>query len=556
MYIQDSNYQQWHDETQRPALRRKSGMEKAFNDIFGESVLADDPELKIENGRIVDEKGQSLMDSLLLFPWQSLLSGVLMLMSELTIRCSDLKVGTDFILSLFDEEDRKQSIGSSLRSLHPDHSRPLWKFCCNAVEEVPMLGAMTHLSVLMKQVVGHTSRHTTSVLFSSFLELLDFLLSTCKEQVDECGLLMQNKFSADPLVLIQASIRSCTTYPPVLGSSINSKSAKVLPSLCGVGRDTEVIIYLSSSCWIIWQSLKGKENRVFWLPEGHDFSSNSMTTSHVPQRYHYLSKSMRIISHKIQEIHQESVEIISSLQAISSLCATMCVEISKTVSGYKNHSKNRDVFHTVCTQKDLQIGLLSVISSLCEIYSGLSEDWEELLSNPQVIDPECIPHAGSIIWGFDFVEACEAYSIVLEASCDSNIRQISPELLRSSKNIIVYTKERLEMIMTSIQKLDRNSELYKIATHGIESLPEIIVLDHSVVSRKSRSSESKAKQAKRLKDISNPFVKAILQESGRKETDALDDDELSDLEDFIVANPDTDYVDLISNHFPEKIDDF
>jgi hypothetical protein len=313
---------------------------------------------------------------------------------------------------------------------------------------------------------------------------------------------------------------------------------------------------LSSSCWIIWQSLKGKENRVFWLPDGHDFSSNSMTTAHVPQKYHYLSKSMHIISCKIQEIHQGSIDIISSLQAVSSLCATMCVEISNAVSGYKSRNKNRDAFQTVCLQKDLQIGILSVISSLCQIYCGLAEDWEELLANPHGVDPECVPDAGSIIWGFDFVQACHAYSTVLERSRDINSQQVSSEILKSSKGIVIHTKERLEMIMTLIQNLERDSELYKLATHGIESLPELIVLDHSMVSRKGKSSRPTTKQGKRLKDISNPFVKAILQESGRKETDALDDDELSDLEDFIVANPDTDYVDLISNHFPEKMDDF
>eukprot|EP00887_Chlorella_sp_A99_P006362 scaffold3.g6362.t1 len=53
---------------------------------------------------------------------------------------------------------------------------------------------------------------------------------------------------------------------------------------------------------------------------------------------------------------------------------------------------------------------------------------------------------------------------------------------------------------------------------------------------------------RRLRDVSNPYLRAILAES---EGDGLDCEDLSDLEDFIVANPERDYSGFIRRHFPQ-----
>ena len=83
----------------------------------------------------------------------------------------------------------------------------------------------------------------------------------------------------------------------------------------------------------------------------------------------------------------------------------------------------------------------------------------------------------------------------------------------------------------------------------IKGAPEIIILETSGTAGTSKNTEIKVRPGKRMKDITNLFVKAILQESGKKDDDLVEDD-LSDLEDFIVANPETDYVEFIDNHFP------
>lgn len=54
---------------------------------------------------------------------------------------------------------------------------------------------------------------------------------------------------------------------------------------------------------------------------------------------------------------------------------------------------------------------------------------------------------------------------------------------------------------------------------------------------------------KRLHDIQNPYLRVIVAESRRAAGDAADGD-ISDLEDFIVTNPERDYAEFVTDHFP------
>lgn len=66
---------------------------------------------------------------------------------------------------------------------------------------------------------------------------------------------------------------------------------------------------------------------------------------------------------------------------------------------------------------------------------------------------------------------------------------------------------------------------------------------------RERPMRSAYERRRRLQDIQNPYLRAIVQESKRDAGD-INDGDLSDLEDFIVANPERDYGDFIASHFP------
>jgi hypothetical protein len=68
----------------------------------------------------------------------------------------------------------------------------------------------------------------------------------------------------------------------------------------------------------------------------------------------------------------------------------------------------------------------------------------------------------------------------------------------------------------------------------------------------------KNKKKRKMADIQNPYLRAILSEShygGAREEVVDDGDDLSDLEDFIVYNPGRDYDAFILEHFPTKEED-
>lgn len=540
----DSNYHEWHDESQVRSRRRKSGIDNAFDAVFGASIAkVEMPGAVSKDGKLAEDTGKSLLESSLIFPWQSLLSSVLGYTIHVVRAFNDRK--DELFGIIINEEMALCSVNASLKMMHPDYSRPLWKSCCDIVSENRMLGSLLYLAYQLKRVVMSTTRHTMERLLSSFLEMMSIAIS--QGPFPTADFKLQTKYSTNPLTMVERLVRSCMTFPPLLGSSINSAAAKFLPKLCGLGMDTEVIVYMSSCCYTIWQSMKGSKGSIFWLSDEYDFSTHPVCSANALSKCEFVTHGLEVISKNIQRIDEDSFDIISALLASSSLCASIAVEICKVLSSNNRGVKSRSTFSLICGQKNLNLNLLSVMSALCEIYCGLAEDWEEFLLQSVAPDASSIPHAGSIAFGFDFTDGCIAYFATMRQSL--SIHKISDPVLERLELIILETKKKLEIISNTIQNLDKETDLYKTIIQEIRDAPEIIVLDVNVSASSSKFHVNGAKRGKRMKDISNPFVKAILQEAGKKDEDYVEDD-LSDLEDFIVANPETDYVEFIDQHFP------
>ena len=358
---------------------------------------------------------------------------------------------------------------------------------------------------------------------------------------------LKSKYSTSPITMAENLIRSCMAFPPLLGSSVNSLSAKMMPPLCGLGMDTDVILYMSSCCYAVWQSLKGSKGSVFWLSKEYDFFTHPVCTASALAKCQFITSGLEVISQKIQQIGEDSVDVISALLASSSLSVSMAVEICKIIGSPPRRvvKMSQPIFTLVCGQRNLNLNLLSVISALCEIYCGLTEDWEEFLLASA--ENASIPHTASIAFGCDFADGCIAYVAAMREA--HLVHGISDSVLVRIESIVVETKKRLEIILHAIQNLDKDSDVYKTIIEEITKAPEIIVLDSNMTTGPSKATVSRAKEGRRIKDVINPFVKAILQESGKQDDDYVEDD-LSDLEDFIVANPEVDYVEFIDNHFP------
>ena len=547
--LQDSNYHQWHDETQRPSSHRKRGLDVAFDAIFGESTGQNDAEFELKNGMIVDDVPKRLIDVSSLFPWQSLISGALMLAYHVVNSASNPEIKASLLCHIIGGKSRESAVSAALKLLQPDYSRSAWKNGCTVVKGSPTVGCLLYVSYQFRQVAIQTTRHSIDLMVRSFLELLQACNSLLPEDIHRSKAQAKKAGSSvHPLDLVQGMMRSCMTFPPLLGSTIDSKSASYIPDLCGLGEETEVLCYTASCCWVVWQSLHSKKKlEAFWLAEENlDLWSHPVITARIPAKYQFLTSSLSLMSRKIQELAEDSENIHSALQACSSLCATLCINIVSIFSGsHSNRATEPGVYH-ICQQKKFNLSLFSVMSALCEIYCGLAEDWEEVVLGTWDQPNDEFPDAGSIIIGMDVAEACKAYLSVVDASDPNKIDCIPDTLVSPVQAIVGETHHRMTIVMESIQKLDKQSDIYKTAIKEIQNTPDIIIVDKDSTRHSKYTSTTKGKT---VQDIKNPFVRAIIQESGRKGSDALDDD-VSDLEDFIVADPTKDYDEFIADHFP------
>jgi hypothetical protein len=553
----DSGYRQWHDESSRPAARPHDGVDRAFDAIFGTGSAIDEYEGTIldRNGCFIDMGEKTTLELSMDAPWDALLAGVLAVVMDVARQLGAKKLDHEPIFAALlgssNVSDVSDVINEALRfdDVDTPHKES------SETTTLSQLDGLTYFSATMKKVLLHMARHARPEVLRQFLDLIHSLAAL--NTVESGGRNSNTRARS----LAQGIIRSCMSFPPLMGSSINPKSAKLIPEVCGLCQDIEAILYTSACCWTVWHSLKSKRVPATWIPESYDLSTHPLCASGVHQRCHFITSSLRHLSSMVNDINESSEDIMAALIASSSLCATIAVDLRKGMTLYRTRKKTtKSAFQIICEQKIIHLNLFSITAALCEIYCGLAEDWDEFLSEPLQED-EDIPHAGAVVFGFDFSEAILSYMVVLREEPESALcTALSMQVLDSIYPMIAETRRRLDRVLQRIQRMDKTSTVYKISAREIASAPAIIVLDAATHYRDAASadhdSQPKAdRKRKTMKDVSNPYVKAMLHETGRSEDDFLLEDDLSDLEDWIVANPDTDYVEFLRDHFPQRESD-
>ena len=581
----DSNYRKWHDESRRPELRRRSGVDKAFDAVFGAGTAINDAESLItdESGALVENSEKKALDLCCTVPWDALLVGALAVATDMVRRLgSDPTDHARVLSAVVDAYEVDHYVQEALDAL-PEEGRVAMESCAGQFTASAGLGGLICISGTLKKILLHTTRHTRSELLGQYLELMQVAESRCFHDISTRRKLRR------PALLASTNLRACMSFPPLMGNSVNSKSAKLIPELCALARDTESIVYTSACCWTVWHSLKSKRVPADWIPDGVDLSTHPLCAAGVQQRCHFISSSLRLVSSMVQEIDETDAaggedldgsppeDIIAALVSSSSLCATVAVDLRKGLTLYRSRTKNtKSAFQVVCEQTQVHLTVFSVASALCEIYCGLADDWDDFISSTNqgstastdIGHESSIPHAGAVVFGCDFTEAMQTYLSVLSEDKGSVLcSAISPAVLDSIFAAISETKTRLHHVLQLIQDMDRKSDVYKLSAQQIKSAPAIVVMDtithysapKEKVNGDTNGVENQAEKKKRktIKDVENPYLRAALMEEGPdSDDDFLLDDDLSDLEDFIVTNPDVDYVEFLHDHFPHgRIDD-
>ena len=529
-------------------------MDSAFDAVFGRCISQDE-NIEPASSKSHKQNKTNLLDLSLLFPWQTLLSGCLML-TTLTLKSvgDDIDKQIEIVCNFIDESHRKSAIIAILKDVIPNYSRRMWTSICDAVEHAPSTGILLHLVVQLKHVLHHTTRHTIEILLDSFLEIINKMIPIAMYSY---GQFSENvpkslKNLSSPFFLASSVIKSCLAFPPLVGSSVSPTAAGYLPYLCSIGQNIiDSVAYICSTTWLVWHSVQGNLMKPDWMTGIPDATSHPVITARMSSKSSFLISSFAELSNTLSSYMEDLEEHFFSIHICTSLCGTIAAEVYSYLSGSTSDESLSNIFKNA----KLQLNIISCISSILQLYGKVGVAFEMALSSNGSFD-EIRGQATGIVCGVDFVGAVESY--IASIAGDESLN-IAPEVLVPVAGLLHDVGACLNGAMELFASLDETSEQYRAIVIGIESAPNII-MDSSRQSEKHAAAEtpepdkkrsrlSSYQRQKRLQEVKNPFVRAILNEAGRKANDAIEDD-LSDLEDFIVADPDKNYDQFISDHFP------
>eukprot|EP00890_Picochlorum_soloecismus_P000254 jgi/Picsp_1/1229/NSC_04710-R1_hypothetical protein CHLNCDRAFT_135579 [Chlorella variabilis] len=564
----DSNYREWHDESQRPKNIKSRGLESAFDAVFGRCTAPEDF-VEVVNGKIIDTESQSLIQYPNA-PWLSVLSGILMLI----VRMLRLLQGDDlnhFLNSLILKEEQNSIIKRALQATVPSYSRNMWSACCRTVERNPAAGVLLYLVPQIQEIFITYQFHTISILPAASLELVKLLSHQIEDRGSSTGKLKQ----AHPLSIASNIIMSCMTCPPLSGSSISPRAAAMIPDICIWGLDyQESIYYLSCCTWMVWQSLKKNRTKPSWLTSDiYNICQHPLLTAKLASKLQFLTHSLGRISSLLVENQELTVTDEDVLHMCSSLIGVMSLDIHESVKTDQGAETDENL-GAIIRETNIHLNILSTLSAICNAFMEIATRFISAVGSKQgqVDLPNVAAFGTRIVWGLEVTHVCQTYLCILQIHDSGRNSIIIPErVLDPIRNLLIETEASLQHALQAIQgQQEIQADAYKAAIAGMESAPELF--EHPSFSQDQHKSDKQAagthreenmknekpltayQKQKRLQRIKNPFVRAIVHEAGRGKNSNVDDD-LSDLEDFIVADPDKDYGDFIKTHFPMPSDD-
>ena len=229
---------------------------------------------------------------------------------------------------------------------------------------------------------------------------------------------------------------------------------------------------------------------------------------------------------------------------------------------------------------DFQSSFMKIAATLCSMCADSAQLLASIFDSPpksisKKVLYEIEARCSLLGLGVDLIDVLQQLppplSVIVTPSSNRTTSDAGPrsDFSAAFENATAAQSTCLELLRT----LPETSKVYAAAVKGLDAAP-VLALPLAVGQEEEQehdddssdgegdlttkgthlvpqeqSSRSAWHRNKRLKDIKNPYLRVIVAESRRTMGEAADG-ELSDLEDFIVANPERDYGHFIENHFP------
>jgi len=514
--------------------------------------------------------------------------------------------------NLVSVEHRRASAAAVLKIVDPTHSRNTWLASSKGVELYPASGSVLHLVYQLRVLLLRTSRRTSPVMLAGYLALARFLLDTAAIKENEDAVMTTTTTTSSsagttsatrapwlPLKYVGHTVKSFCCYPPLLAAAFNTTSAEALPRLAVAGVDAVIdrTAYAAGVLWLIVQSNTTNMGhrraiRPEWLqtviPEARShplvaaapFIQSAAAVELLDQ---LAGEGFASIATGINDDDDggDSIKgvVINSLMPLIDACAA-------AVFGLHLEQEHQQRQGNGSTQTTVLLGKSSSISplaSLSRLLMATFADSAEALA--AVLDRSTTTTAAGTATHSEILLECEQRASFLGVGLEFTevVSLVAPLLqeaeTNSSSTMVLPVLERCTGVQGSclelLRSLPEDSDTYLAAVRGLENAPVLALPPASDDDEEEEEEEdggeefadedtdaedgagydsdrvqlSSYERRKRLKDIRNPYLRVIVAES-RQVAGGAADGELSDLEDFIVANPERDYENFIADHFP------
>lgn len=557
---------------------------------------------------------QTILETSLLYPWQAALAAslhlALSILTTVTDKNTVLSPNTSIAdisktaaavlcQNLVSVEHRKASAAAVLKIIEPTHSRNTWLASSKGAELYPASGSLLHLVYQLRSLLLRTSRRTSPAMLAGYLALARFILDTAaiKETDDaatttSAGTATANKAPWLPLRYVGHVVKSFCCYPPLLATAFNTTSAQALPRLAVAGADSvaDSTAYAAGVLWLIVQfnSSTGhrKAIRPEWLnaaiPEARSHplvvaAPFVRTAAAAELLSHLAGECFASIDAVVNDDDSEGI-VCASLMPLIDACAAAAFSLHLEQEQHQEGQANSSTQATVLLGHPSSMASLASLSSL--LMTAFADSAEALAAALDTTTAttaagtatrkllEIEQRASFLGIGLEFIEIVSLVAPLLqEAGTNPSSTAVLPVLERCTG----VQGSCLELLRT----FSEDSDTYLAAVRGLENAPVLALPPASNDDGEDEEQEgddgeeladeedaedgaeydsdrvelSAYERRKRLKDIRNPYLRVIVAESRRVAGGAADG-ELSDLEDFIVANPERDYGDFIADHFP------
>lgn len=525
------------------------------------------------------------------YPWQAALAAALFLVRDAAQKAAaDVPAAAlEVYGSLATVEQRRSAAAASLRIVDPNHSRNTWLSASKGAEAASASGMLLHYVLQLRQLLQRTSRRTVPPTLEAYLTLAVRALPAALQAEADMPTAASGRGPVLPSAFVGTLVRSFAKYPPLLAGSVNAASGGAIPRLAVVGVPSpEAAAYTAAVLWLaVHPRVKPALPRPEWLlvhvPEATAHPIAAATpAARAAAAAACLPLLMGSLDGLLADMEGESGS--AAVLPFLDVCTAAFFCLHHEWEAFKGADGAAPQPALLLGSSSSELDHASLITPLMFTLGASADKLASLLdaggdSGCGLLAAEAL--AGCLAVGLEFVDVLQPLPNLLRQIGSETYSDHGPKH-HAAAQALETALEKAEGSQASclelLRTLPEDGPAYVAAARGLETAPGLCLPADANFGGDEAAKEDGMAQAKqqgngeghlasgdgparstrgltayqrrkRLQDIRNPYLRAIVAESRRAAGDAADGD-LSDLEDFIVTNPERDYGEFIADHFP------